>query len=166
MTRLVAPLAQWWDGRTVRERRMLTVMLMIAAAVLIWLALVRPAWSWREHAAYRRHRAAAEAQAVQVALGRLASTGTAARSAPIEGLEPLVRRAAGAAGLQATLAMDADGGLGFSVAQAGSREGFAWLAALESDHGVRICRLSVVENADATLVLEGSLSGGDCPVGT
>lgn len=161
MDRFLGPAVQWWEGRTVRERRMLAVMLAILVGVAAWLAVVRPAWAWREAAAARRERAVATATEARRDLARLAPRGLD-RPAPAEGLEPLVRRTAAAAGLDAVLAMDAGGGLGFRLASVSSGAGLTWLAALEADHGVRLCRLGVIENADATVAIEGGLAAGPC----
>lgn len=82
--------------------------------------------------------------------------------ASTEGLEPLVRRTAEAAGLTVVTTMAPGGGLGIQMSQAPGRETFAWLAALEADHGVKVCSLGVMENADATLNIDGALGQGVC----
>ncbi len=162
MDRLVGPAMQWWEGRTPRERRLLATMFVLLAATALWLAVVRPAWDWRAAASQRRQEANAAMAEVRRDLARLESVRPTTRAPSAEGLEPLVRRTAEAAGLDARLAMAADGGLGFRIGSAASGPAFAWLATLEADHGLRICRLGVVENADATLSVEGSLSSEDC----
>lgn len=163
MQRLTGLLLQWWQGRTVRERRLLGAMLVLLAATAVWLLVVRPANAWRSAASERRAQAEATAAAVGRDLGRLAVRPRSPAAADREGLEPLVRRTAEAAGLAPALAMDTAGGLGFQLASAPSGAALAWVSALETDHGLRICRLSVVENADATVQFEGSLAAGECP---
>ncbi|WP_374515504.1 type II secretion system protein GspM [Brevundimonas sp.] len=162
MHRLAGPLLQWWQGRTVRERRLLAAMLVLLAATALWLLVVRPATAWREAASERRALAEAAAATAGRNLDRLATPGKPAAGASREGLEPLVRRTAEGAGLAPVLAMGPDGGLGFQLASAPSGPALAWVSALETDHGLRLCRLSVVENADATVQIEGSLTAGDC----
>jgi len=54
MRRLTERLHPWWRARTVREKRLLAVMLVLLAAVLFWLAVVRPMLDWREQAAANR----------------------------------------------------------------------------------------------------------------
>ncbi|MBA4804828.1 MAG: type II secretion system protein M [Brevundimonas sp.] len=163
--RLPAPAAQWWEGRTLRERRLLVVMAALFVATAAWLGLVRPLMDWRSAAAERRAEATVEAAAARRDLARLAPETSGPRRAGAEGLEPLVRRTAEAAGLAADLSMGPDGGLAFRVASVPSGTGFAWLSALEADHGLRICRLGVVENADATVNLEGGIRDGACETG-
>ncbi|WP_420469565.1 type II secretion system protein GspM [Brevundimonas sp. FT23042] len=161
MNVLLSRVHGWWDGRTVRERRLLAVMLVLIAGVLAWLAVVRPVQAWQIEAADRRLEAEATLVEVRSGLARIAAPTTPA-PANAEGLEPLVRRTAGTAGLAVVTTMAPDGGLGIQMSQAPGRETFVWLAALEADHGVRICSLGVTENADATLNLDGSLGRNGC----
>lgn len=161
MTRFFGPLALWYSGRTVRERRMLMVMAALLLAVIVWLGLVRPVLAWRADAA---DRAAASAETLADVRAAVAALGPprAAAAPPAEGLDPLIRRTAGAAGLEAVIAMSPSGQLGFQLARVRSGPLFAWLATLEADHGLTVCTLGVVENADATLNVEGSVSVGPC----
>jgi general secretion pathway protein M len=85
-----------------------------------------------------------------------------ATPAPAEGLEPLIRRTAEAAGLEVVIAMSPSGQLGFQLSRVRSGPLFAWLAALETDHRLTVCSLGVIENADATLNVEGALASGSC----
>lgn len=151
----------WWSGRTLRERRMLVVMVGLLTATVVWLAGVRPVLDWRAAASDR-----AEAAAVTLAEvnGAVASLGPPRSTppAPPEGLEPLIRRTADSAGLEVVTAMSATGQLGFQLSSVGSAPLFAWLGAVESDHRLSICSLGVTENADATLNVEGSLAPGAC----
>lgn len=151
----------WWDGRTVRERRMLAVMLLLIAGVLIWLVVVRPVQAWRVAAADRRAEAETVLAEVRSGLRVVAPSSTPA-SADTEGLEPLVRRTAETAGLTVVTTMAPGGGLGVQMSQAPGRETFAWLASLEADHGVKVCALGVMENTDATLNIDGSLGRNGC----
>lgn len=162
MTALLSRAHGWWDGRTVRERRLLAVMAVLVGAVLIWLLVVRPVQAWQVAAADRRFEAEQTLSEVQAGLRLIAPTPSAAAAASTEGLEPLVRRTAEAAGLTVVTTMASGGGLGIQMSQAPGRETFAWLAALEADHGVKVCSLGVMENADATLNIDGALGQGGC----
>ena len=157
MNRLFAQLHQAWDGRTRREQQMLAVMALLLAAVVVWLGMVRPLSGWRDEAARDRARAETDLSEVRTALGRLPST-TAGRAptADAQGLEPVLRQTAEAAGLQLTTGMDPSGRLGFRAANAPGAAVFGWLAALETAHGLQPVSLSVVENADASLQVEGA----------
>lgn len=162
MTALLARAHGWWDGRTVRERRLLAAMVVLVAAVLVWLLVVRPVQAWQVGAADRRLEAEQSLTEVRAGLRIVAPSAAAPASATTEGLEPLVRRTAEAAGLTVVTTMAPGGGLGIQMSQAPGRETFAWLAALETDHGVKVCSLGVMENADATLNIDGALGQGGC----
>ena len=68
MNRMIQSIGLWWDGRSVREQRMLMVMGLLVAAVLIWLLVLRPAWAWREAAAERRVEATASLSRIETGL--------------------------------------------------------------------------------------------------
>lgn len=156
MTRILAELHQAWDGRTLREQRMLTAMALLVAAVVLWLGVVRPLNSWREDAADHRARAEAGLTEVRAALVRVAPDAGDVRPVDGQGAEPAVRQTAEAAGLQITTGMDGSGRLGFRISNAPGAALFGWLAALETTHGLQPVSLGVVENADASLQVEGA----------
>ena len=140
---------------------MLMVMAALLLAVLVWLAVVR-----RSCHGEPPRRIAPRPSAVTLAQVRasVASLGPARPAAqpPAEGLGPLIRRTAEAAGLEVVTAMSPSGQLGFQLSRARSGPLFAWLAALETDHRLNVCALGVVENSDATLNVEGALASGAC----
>jgi len=157
VTRFLAQLHQAWDGRTRREQRMLIVMALLVAAVVVWLGIVRPLTEWRNEAAGERARAETDLTEVRTALARLApSTEGEARTMDARGLEPVLLQSAEAAGLQLTTGMDPSGRIGFRAADASAAAVFGWLGALETTHGLQPVSLSVVENADASLQVEGA----------
>ena len=158
MRRLTDRLYPWWEARTVREQRMLAVMAVLLAAVVVWLAVVRPMLGWREQAAADRAGAEAELAWVEAGLRLTAPTAAARPVIDVEGFEPLVLRTAEAAGLEATTGMDPSGRLEFRIPNASSSALFGWMSALERDHGIAVVSLGVVENTDATLQVEGALS--------
>lgn len=161
MTRILNSAEAWWSGRTLRERRMLMVMAALLLATAVWLGMVRPILDWRTAAAERAETASATLAGVRTAVASLGPS-RAPTTAPAEGLEPLIRRTAEAAGLDVVTAMSASGQLGFQLSRVQSGPLFAWLSALETDHRLGVCSLGVVENADATLNVEGAVSVGAC----
>lgn len=161
MNRILGGGAMWWSARALRERRMLTVMAGLLLAALVSLGVVRPILAWRAAAADRAEAASAtlvEVRAVAASLG----SERPAEKPPAEGLEPLIRRTAGAAGLEIVTLMSASGQIGFQLSRAASGALFPWLATLEGDHHLTICSLGVTENADTTLNVEGAVSVGAC----
>ena len=151
MSRLASTALAWWEGRTLREQRMLAVMGLAVLAVLVWLAVVRPAWAWREAAARDRLRAENALVLVQRAAQRAPSEAAAGGD-----IRAAVDAASAQAGVTPIMGMAADGALGFSLTGVQTAAAFGWLSALH-DNGVEVQSLSVVENADATLTVEGSL---------
>lgn len=154
MNGLMSQAAAWWDGRTLREQRMLAVMGLAIAAVLIWLLIVRPAWAWRADAAEARAVAEADLAMVRTATGRLSGGDGATGAVDVSAV---VAEVGGVTGLTPVMGMSADGGLGFSLTNVSTAAAFGWLAALH-DRKVEATTLNVVENADATISLEGALA--------
>lgn len=165
MTRLFEPARRWWWSRTDRERQMLAVMVLLVAAVLAWLAVVRPAVAWREVAAERRVEARETLLKVDAGLRRLSRQPKDSPAAPADATRraDLVTQTASAAGVSITTGMDASGGLGFRAERTTSAQLFPWLAKLQAEHGFEVSRLTVVENADATLQAEGAFEFGASP---
>ncbi len=161
MNRSVNTAAMWWSGRTLRERRMLMVMIALLLAVVISLCVVRPVLAWRAAAADRASAASADLAEVRVAVAAFEPVRPGGRP-PADGLEPLLRRTAAAAGVDVVTAMSASGQLGFQLSRVSSAPLFAWLSVLETDQRLTICSLGVTENADATLNVEGAVSAGPC----
>ena len=157
MTRILAQLHQAWDGRTRREQWMLAVMALLVAAVVAWLGIVRPLTDWRNEAAGERARAETDLTEVRTTLARLTpATEGKARTIDAQGLEPVLLQTAEAAGLELTTGMDPSGRIGFRAANAPAAAVFGWLGALDTTHGLQPASLSVVENADASLQVEGT----------
>lgn len=159
MNAMIQSAGLWWDGRSVREQRMLAVMGLLIAAVLVWLMVVRPAWAWREAASDRRVQATATLGRIEAGLARRASPSRAAPMA-LADVEQAARGAAEAAGVTGmTLSVDGRGGLAFEAAGVSSAALFGWLSTLKSEFGVDTRSLTVVENADASLDAQGVLGG-------
>lgn len=93
---------------------------------------------------------------MRAALVRIAPDASGTRPVDARGLEPAVRQTAEAAGLQVSTGMDPSGRLGFRVSNAPAAALFGWLGALETAHGIQPVSLSVVENGDASLQVEGA----------
>lgn len=157
MNRMISSMSLWWDGRSLREQRMLAAMGLLVAAVLVWLLVLRPAWAWREAAAERRIEATAALDRIETGLARAPVEARAAMA--LADVEQAARGAAEAAGLTVTLSVDGEGGLAFDAPGATSAALFGWLAALKADYGVETRAVTVVENADATLDATGVLGG-------
>ena len=162
MNRWLGQAGAWWSGRTLRERRMLMVMIALLAATAVWLGVVRPVLAWREAAATRATTAALTLAEVRAAVASLGPVRSSAPP-PAGGLEPLIQRTAAGAGLEVVTVMSESGQPGAQLSSVSSGPLFAWLTVLETDHRLSICSLGVTENADATLNVEVGFASGACP---
>ena len=158
MNRMIQSIGLWWDGRSVREQRMLALMGLLIAAVLIWLLIVRPAFAWRAAAAERRVEATASLTRIESGLAARTPT-KAGAPMPLAEVEQAARSAAETAGLNVNLSVDEAGGIGFDAPGVTSAALFGWLSALKTEYGVDVADVTVIENADATLDATGALGG-------
>ena len=156
MNAIVSEARAWFDGRTVREQRMLGVMVLVMALCLVWLLIIQPLWAYKADAAERRVQAETDLAYVQRQVGALPKSAGAATQGPA--IEPLATQAAQSAGLTIVTGMDETGTFGFTAANVSSAALFGWLAEMKTRHGIDAVRLDVVENADATLTAEGALA--------
>ena len=156
MSDIIGKARAWFDGRTVREQQMLGVMVLVIALCAIWLLIIQPLWAWKAEAAERRVQAETDMAYVQAQVGAVPKRATSAADGTA--IEPLVVKAAQAAGLTIVTGMDQSGSFGFSAANVSSAALFGWLAELKTRHGIDAVRLDIVENADATLTAEGALA--------
>ena len=154
MNGLMSQAAAWWDGRTLRERRMLVIMGLAVAVVLVWLLVLRPIWAWREAAGRDRAVAEADLDLIRRVEGTESSAGESGGSVD---LQAVVQQANTTAGVTPVMGMSSGGGLGFSLTNVSTGAAFGWLAALQ-DLKVEATSLSVVENADATISMEGEVA--------
>lgn len=154
MNGLMSQAAAWWDGRTLRERRMLAIMGLAVAIVLAWLVVLRPAWAWRDAAARQRVAAETNLELIRRFAGAESASGVSGDSVD---LQAAVEQANAAAGVTPVMGMSPEGGLGFSLTNVSTGAAFGWLEALQGLK-VEASSLSVVENADATISMEGGLS--------
>lgn len=145
----------WFDGRTMREQRMLGLMVLVIVLCAVWLLIVQPLWAWKTEAAERRVQAETDLAFVQRQVGALPKAMTTPSDGPA--IEPLAVQSAQTAGLTIVTGMDATGTFGFTAANVSSAALFGWLAELKTRHGIDAVRLDIVENADATLTTEGAL---------
>lgn len=155
MSALFASARGWFDGRSVREQRLMMLMGGLFAAVLLWFGVITPALAWRADAAERRAEAQADLALIEAGTARIAG-GPSSMNA--DQVQASARRAADAGGVNVVF-NPLDDGVGFSVNGVSTATLFGWLAELKSEHGIDARVLTVSENADATLNAEGLLVG-------
>lgn len=145
---MMAMITPWWRDRSPRERWLIGVMLSLLAALLVWLALLRPL-------AAARSAAAADAAAAQARLADTRALALAIKARPSATAAPVLdvlNRRLAEAGLQATR-LEAQGG-GQALLEIGAVNGrllLGWAAALEQRDGLVIDDLSASRNPDQSV---------------
>lgn len=150
----------WWHGRDAREQRLLGVLAALLLAMLFWLAILRPLAAFRESAAERHDRIAAQMPSVRAAAAGIAAEGGVPASEDGRAVRDIVAASASAAGLEFTSIQPEDGG-GVRVGIAAVKPSFlfGWIAGLEKD-GVVADRVLVQRNDDSTVSAEIGFTDG------
>ena len=135
-------LKAWFDGRSLRERRLLLVMAALAAVTLLWGVLILPVRNGLSSSRARYTDAVVRLGAAQAGLVQVKALQR--RSTPLAApLADVVRQRADAAGFAlASLDVEAPGRIRTSIATARAGALMQWLAGLEAD-GVLVDSLSV-----------------------
>lgn len=143
----------WWQGRSPRERVMLSVMAGLIAALVAWYRIVVPVLDWRVSAAERRAEAQLRLTRIEAAAARLAPDPDQDAAA----IQAAAQALATAQGLGATFTPAQGGGVDFAVPSAPTATLFGWIAGVRAQHRIEPVSLAVTENADATLAAQGTL---------
>lgn len=149
-------LVLWWRERSLREQRLLLVMLGLLALLLGWLLVVRPLGDALDDAK-RRHGEAVVALAEARAR---AGGGSIERPAPPLPLDSLVARSANEAGFAgAQIAARGPARADVVIPAARPQALFAWIARLEAQ-GLVVSSLRARSNPDRTVHVEAALRAG------
>jgi type II secretory pathway component PulM len=135
---------------------MLLALAAVAAAVLAWLAIVRPLSGAREAAA-ERHEAAVFAQAeARVQARDIAVLQKAEDPQIAEPLEALVGGSATEAGFRLSKMepLPAGNAVTIGIESAKAEALFGWIARMEAEKALIVDRLAVTANADRTLAAQ------------
>ena len=145
---MMAMFSPWWTQRTGRERAAVTVMMVLLAGLLFWLAVVRPLAAAREYAAAQASAAVARAADAQALVWAIKAR-PAPNPAPV--IDTLGRRLA-EAGLQAArLEAQGPGQAVMDIAAINGRLLIGWAAALEQRDGLVIEQLEASRNPDQSV---------------
>ena len=141
----------WFAARSLREKRLLIVMVALAAITLFWALIIRPVNDALSNARERHQNAVirlAETQARVKAVAAIQQQNPAAIGAP---LDAIIRDRANEAGFALT-SVNADGPNRVQIAIATARPGalFGWIAQLESA-GIIVESLATADNGDKTV---------------
>jgi general secretion pathway protein M len=147
---MMAALAPWWHQRSRREQALLAMAAALLAALLVWLAALRPLGQARAAALEE----AATAQA-QLAQARALAAAIQARPAPPAGpvLDILNRRLAEAGLTPARLEAQGPGQAVVEIAAVNGRLAIGWAAALEQRDGLVVDALEATRNSDQSVRL-------------
>ena len=154
---MIAQIRIWWLERSAREHVLLSAMLCLIGAMLIWLGVVRPIDRWMNVAQARHSAAIAELGAITAKAGALKTERTMARSRQDGDVTTQVRVAAESAGFTLARADPGDGGrVQIMIVSAKSPALFGWLQALERE-GLFVERASLRTNSDATIGFDATI---------
>jgi general secretion pathway protein M len=147
----------WFDGRSLREKRMLIVMGALVLLTLLWAVIIRPVTDGLS-SSRERHTSAvirfAETRSRVKAVEALQKD----RPAPIEApLDAVIRTRANDAGF-ALASVTPQGADRVQISIASARPGalFGWIAGLESA-GILVDSLSTADNGDKTVSVQMTL---------
>lgn len=148
----------WWRERSLREQRLLLVMLALLAVTVLWLGIYRPMQNALSAARERHQQAVIRLAEVRAGAETLRGLrGVAALPAP---LAPFVTQAANEAGFaNAVVAPQGERRVSVSIPSARPAPFFSWIAALEA-RGIVVERLSARANSDPTLAVDATLASG------
>ena len=159
---MMAATMLWWRGRSRREQLLLAGMAALFALIVGWLGIVRPLAAARTGAADRLELAQSDLAEVK-ALTRTIRIAEA--RAPVANAAPtieIIRQRVADAGLTAdNLAGGDDGRVTLRVAAVKPAALLRWIADLEARDAIRLDRLSVTRNGDATVAAELAFRGVD-----
>lgn len=151
----MSALASWWRLRSIREQRLLLVMLAALGAFAAWLVVVRPLNEALADARERHSASVIELAAARAKADEVRSLGGLPRgSAPLP-LGAFLNRSATDAGFPVGGTADqGEGAATISLASVRSQAFFSWVAQMERTHGLVVDRLAATANGDQTLSAE------------
>jgi len=150
-------LRAWFNTRSLREKRLLLVMLALAALTLVWAGIIRPVGDGLSSARERHRTAVTRLASTQAAIDTLRQL-QARRTRPLTGtLADVVRAAANEAGFAlANLDQQAPDRVHVGIQSARPGALVPWLARLERG-GVLVDNARLTDNGDRTVGVDMTL---------
>lgn len=138
-------LKEWFDGRSLRERRLLLVMVALAAVTIVWGVMIRPVRNGLSSSRERYTDAVIRLGTAQAGLTQVKALQR--RATPLSApLADIVRARADAAGFTlASLDVEAPGRIRTAIATARAGALMQWISGLEAE-GILVDSLSVSGN--------------------
>lgn len=154
---MIAAVRTWFNGRTLRERRMLLAMLAMIVFTLIWFAVLLPISDGLSSSRTRLNDAVIRLAQTKDQVDAIAAL-SKDRPAPIAGaLDDYLRQSAGDTGFAlSNVAVQADGRVQLTIPTARAGALFSWLADLERA-GVIVASIAITNNGDQTVAAQMTL---------
>uniref|UniRef100_S0DEV8 Putative general secretion pathway protein M n=1 Tax=termite gut metagenome TaxID=433724 RepID=S0DEV8_9ZZZZ len=154
---MIAELKIWFDGRSLRERRMLLAMAAMIVLTVIWFAIFLPISDGLSSSRTRLNDAVTRLGETETQLDALKDL-ERDRPAPIPGaLDDYIRQSAGNAGFALSdVSAQGNGRVHIAVPTARSGALLSWIADLE-DAGVIVAAITVSNNGDQTVSAQMTL---------
>ncbi|MEN0653567.1 MULTISPECIES: type II secretion system protein M [Hyphobacterium] len=146
MNRILKPVADYWAGRTPRERLLVAGLGILLAAASFWYGLIAPLSTWHDESRDIYTASVERYRSVEAGIARYRSANAGA-DALLGGDQP-VRTIASERALQhgvtiARVLPGEDGRLNLWIDQAESRALIDWLADLDRQYGIAATRITV-----------------------
>lgn len=150
-------LRAWFDGRSLRERRLILVMLGLAALTLLWAGIVLPVTDGLSSSRQRQQDAVIRLGDTEARVAALEALAKARPAALSGGLDAELRRRAEAAGFTLqTLNQLGPGRVQLGIASARGGALMTWVAGLEQG-GILVEAMRLTDNGDRTLAAQMTL---------
>jgi general secretion pathway protein M len=154
---MIASLKTWFNGRTLRERRMLLVMMAMIVLTVIWFGIFLPVSDGLSSSRTRLNDAVVRLSDTEAAVDALAAL-QRNRPAPLDGpLDAYLRQSAGNTGFALSDVSNQDNGrVHIAIPTARAAALFGWIADLEAA-GVVVVSINVTNNGDQTVAAQMTL---------
>lgn len=144
------PLMEWYDGRALREKRLIVVMLALLAVTIVWGGIIRPVRDGLESTRERHAGAEVRLGQVQRQVAQVKAIQRSRARVPEGGLTEAVRARADEAGF-ALASLEPEGDrVRISIATAKPGALLGWIAGLEGD-GLLVDASTITGNGDGTV---------------
>ncbi len=151
-------LMSWYQGRSLRERRLILVMLALLVVTILWAGVIRPVRDGLASSRERYATAVVRLGEVQREVAQVKAI-QRARPSPIEGpLPDAIRTRADEAGFTLTTLEPDGNAVRIAIATAKPSALLGWIATLEAD-GLLVDATTITGNGDGTVSATMTLRG-------
>lgn len=160
MINALQSLTRWWNERSQRERVMLSGMLVLIAVTALWYGVIQPLRRGVESAAAAKAESAAELAEATTVAGRLdAQRRSVGTRRTASSLENLIATSAAQSGVTLDRHQLDDAAITVWAGATDAKRVFAWLAILQSRHGIGVTDLTAIPGEAGTIQVQATLAG-------